>query len=134
MSIFRSFITLAVLLNMFLYSALAGTVQSLPPVTRPQKIRWTGQTVKLSISRSMLAGAVNIKYGSDVAGAIQRSMDAWQKVADIEFVEEFTDGQNVSPSGMAGDGVSLVTTAPSSENVQMFGKNDESSAAKTRIF
>ena len=131
----RSFLSIVVLLNLLVFSAAASTVQSMTTATlRVQKLRWNGPAIKISVSRSMFAGATNIKYGSDVDGAIRRSLDAWQSVADIEFVEEISDIQNVSPAGVAGDGASLITIAPTQENVLMFGKNDESTAAKTRVF
>lgn len=136
MALVRSILTILVLLNIFVYSAVAGTVQALPTLaatTRVQKLRWNGGAIKISISRSMFAGSTNIKYGSDVDGAIRRSLEAWQAVADIEFVDETSDLQNVSPSGVSGDGTNLVTIAPTSENVLMFGKNDDATAAKTRV-
>ena len=71
--------------------------------------------------------------GSDVDGAVHRSLDAWQNVADIEFQIENSDLQSVSPSG-TGDSVSLITIAQTPENLLFFSKDADSASAKTRIF
>ena len=54
--------------------------------------------------------------------------------AGVEFKETFSDKQNVSPQGMAGDGVSLITVAQTAENALLFVKNPEDVAATTRVF
>src|SRR6185436_15551725 len=62
------------------------------------------------------------------------SLDTWASVADIEFQLANSDKLSVSPSGPAGDGVSLITIAQTPENVLLFSKDNESAAATTRVF
>src|SRR5690606_6190640 len=45
-----------------------------------------------------------------------------------------SDKVNVSPQGPAGDGISLITVAPTAENSLLFAKNAEDVAATTRVF
>ncbi len=134
MAFVRGIIVLTLLLSFGFYSAEAGVVQSLATTTRAQKLRWNDHLIRISVSRSVLDGATNVKYGSDVEGALKRSFEAWEQVADISFVEEPSDELSLSPTGVAGDGVSLITIAATPENVLLFGKNDDSAAAKTRVF
>jgi Matrixin len=96
--------------------------------------RWRTRTIPISISASILRPTPNIKSGSDVIGAVRRSLRSWEEAANIEFKLAFSDKQNVSPQGLAGDGVSLITVAPTAENVLLFAKNPEDVAASTRVF
>lgn len=107
----------------------------------PQGLRWKDRIVKIAVSRSVIEPNTNIKTGSDVIGAITRSLEAWEKAADISIQFELTDRLNVSPSVNAsgaslnsGDGVSLITIAQSPENVLLFSKDPQAESAKTRVF
>jgi hypothetical protein len=115
-------------------SAFASTVASAPGRAEFQHLRWKGRTIKIDISSSLTRPNANIKYGSDVIGAIQRSIQVWQAAADIQILAEPSDKQSVSPSGLTGDGVSLITIAQTPENVLFFAKDSDSASAKTRIF
>lgn len=105
-----------------------------PAKIESQRLRWRGKTVKIVISNSLTRFSPNIKSDSDVLGAISRSLQTWSGAADIDLQLEFSDRQNVSPNGPAGDGVSLITIAQSPENVLFFSKDSDSASAKTRIF
>ena len=109
------------------------------PVAAPvnvdtQRFRWKNNTIRVAVSSSLTRENSNIKTDSDVMGAIQRSLNSWQDVADIEFKVDQSDRQSVSPSGFAGDGVSLITIAQTPENLIFFSKDADSASAKTRIF
>ena len=106
----------------------------MPGRAKIQRLRWKGRTIKIDVSSSLTRPNTNIKYGSDVAGAIQRSIQAWQSAADIQISTEPSDKQSVSPAGLAGDTVSLITIAQTPENVLFFSKDSDSASAKTRIF
>jgi len=134
MKAFRITIAAAFLVSCFAGSAFAGFVQTAPAKVEPQHLRWKGRTIKVALSSSVTQPSSNIKTDSDVIGAIRRSTQAWQNAADIELVTEMSDRQSVSPSGAAGDGVSLITIAQSPENVLLFSKNPQAESAKTRIF
>lgn len=98
------------------------------------RIRWKDKIVQISISDTLFIQQPNIKVGSDVAGAIQRSISAWQGVAAIQIRTEQSSKLDVSPAGNSGDGISLITIAQTPDNVLFFGKDPFSSSAKTRIF
>lgn len=102
--------------------------------TDQQRFRWKDQTIRIAISSSLIKSATNIKADSDVLGAIRRSLQAWQDVANIEFQIDSTDRQNVSPAGALGDGISVITIAQTPENVLFFGGDSQSASAKTRVF
>jgi hypothetical protein len=97
-------------------------------------LRWKAGVVRIAVSSSLLRESSNIKRDSDVAGAIKRSLDAWSAVANIDFQQINSDKQSASPTGPAGDGVSLITIAATPENVLLFAKDPENSAATTRVF
>jgi len=97
-------------------------------------LRWKTGVVRISVSSSILRENPNIKRDSDVAGAIRRSLEAWSNVANVDFQQLNSDKQSASPSGPAGDGVSLITVAQTPENVLLFSKDPENAAATTRIF
>lgn len=99
-----------------------------------QTLRWKNPTISVAVSNSLIKSNFNIKEGSDVAGAIRRSLEAWEKVAAVKFEEISTDKQTVSPTGNLGDGVNLITIAPTAENLLLFSKDAEQVAARTRVF
>lgn len=111
-----------------------STGAPIPGKVEPQRIRWKGQVIKIVISTSLTRSNPNIKIDSDVIAAIRHSLAAWQDVADIEFQVDVSDKQGVSPSGVAGDGISLITIASTPENVLLFGKDAQTVSAKTRVF
>lgn len=98
-------------------------------------LRWkAGSVIRIAVSTSLLRENPNIKRDSDVAGAIKRSLESWAGVANVEFVQVNSEKQSASPSGPAGDGVSLITIAQTPENVLLFAKDPENAAATTRVF
>jgi len=100
----------------------------------PQRLRWKDRTIRIAVSSSVIEPNSNIKSDSDVVGAIRRSIGAWQTATDIEIVFDISDRQSVSPSGVSGDGVSLLTIAQTPENVLLFSKDPQAESAKTRVF
>jgi len=125
--------SLAALLILLIAGLQAG-FGAIPVVVAKQKLRWRQGKVRLAVSRSLTLPNSNIKTGSDVAGAILRSVDAWRAVADIDIVVEDSLIESASPAGIDGDGVSVITSAATPENVLMFGKTDDQLSAKTRVF
>ncbi len=133
-SIIIGFIILCSTLSNALANTAAPALVGAPVKPELQRLRWRSKTIRLAVSSSLLRANSNIKTDSDVIGAISRSLQAWANAADIDLQIEFSDRQNVSPAGAAGDGVSLITIAQTAENVLFFSKDSESSSAKTRIF
>jgi hypothetical protein len=109
--------------------ALPASAESAGP-----PLKWRTRVIPIAISSSLLRPASNVKFGSDLVGAVRRSLRTWEEAGGIQFREVFSEKQNVSPSGAAGDGVSLITVAPSAENALLFSKNGEEVAATTRVF
>lgn len=102
--------------------------------THSVRLRWKGNVIPVSISSSFLKQNLNIKTDSDVEGALRRSLEAWEKVADIKFQETSTEKQTISPAGKSGDGISLITIAQTPENLLLFAGDAHEIAARTRIF
>lgn len=118
-------------------AAFGGTTEPMEvaPVKGEQpSLRWRSKVITIALSTSLLRPASNVKNGSDMLGAVRRSLRTWEDAAGIEFREVFSDKQNVSPQGTAGDGVNLITVTPSAENAVLFARNAEDVAATTRVF
>ncbi len=118
--------------------AMAGSVMASSFLSSvdgvPRQLRWREDaTIKIGVSTSLFRTA-QIKSDTDVRAALRQSLATWEEAANIRFEVVVTDDQTVSPSGPAGDGVNLITIAPSSDNVLLFGKQNESTPATTRIF
>lgn len=114
--------------------AAVGEMAASESAPAQPSVRWRATTIPIAISASLLKQPQNIKTGSDVVGAVRQSLRTWEEAAGIEFKETFSDKLNVSPQGIAGDGVSLITIAPIVENVLLFAKNPDDTAATTRVF
>jgi len=134
MKILRTALVLILLMASSFSAVLGNAVTMAPGRAEIQRLRWKGQTVKIGVSSSLLRTSSNIKADSDVLGALKRSVQAWAAVANIEIQTELSDKQSVSPAGVAGDGVSLITIAQTPENVLFFANDSDSVSAKTRIF
>jgi len=128
-----SLVVLAIM-SLGLAELVAGTGAGFSLKPDNQALRWRGRIIKIAVSTSLTRPGSNMKLDSDVTSAVRRSLRAWQSVADIEFQLDTSDRQNVSPSGIAGDGVSLITIAQSPENLLLFAKDPQAEAAKTRVF
>ncbi len=129
---FKIFLVLWLLLN-FSFSTAAYTTQ-FADEGEPVRLHWKIGTIPIALSTSLAKQNPNIKADSDVLGAIQRSLETWEKVADIKFEIILSDKQSVSPSGKIGDGISLITIAQTAENLVLFGGDTEEISARTRVF
>lgn len=99
-----------------------------------KRLHWKNGTIPITLSSSLYADNLNIKGKSDVLGAVQRSLETWEKVANIKFDVTTSNNLSVSPSGKSGDGINLITIAPTTDNLILFGSDSESVSARTRIF
>lgn len=97
-------------------------------------LRWRSKVVTIALSTSLLRPQANIKSGSEVVEAVRRSLHTWEEASGIQFREVFSEKQNVSPQGPIGDGISLITVAPSAENALLFGRDEAETTAATRVF
>lgn len=121
--VFRALLT--VLLTA-LFSGLAAGAAS--------KYRWRKGPISVSISTSVTSNISNIDPGSDVSGAIDRSLAAWQAAASVTFRRVSSNEMSASPAGGQGDGVSLVTIAATPENVALFPLGLDDATALTVVF
>src|SRR5688572_10390730 len=117
-----------------LASAAFGGAIAVGPKPEGQTLRWKDRTIRIAVSSSLTQPSSNIKTDSDVVNALRRSVRAWESVADIDIQIESSGKRNVSPSGIVGDGVSLITIAQTPENILLFSRNPMAEPAKTRVF
>ena len=102
--------------------------------TAKTRLHWKNGAVTIAVSASLLKQNPNIKPDSDIKGAIERSLNAWSAAANLDLVQTMSDKLSVSAAGKSGDGVSLLTVAPTAENLLLFGVDGTDIAARTRIF
>ena len=131
-NLFKICLVLLLLLN-FSFSTAAYTMQ-FADEGETLRLHWKNGAIPIVISTSLAKQNLNIRADSDVLGAIQRSLETWEKVADIKFDLTVSDKQSVSPSGKSGDGISLITIAQTPENLLLFSGDTEEISARTRIF
>lgn len=98
------------------------------------RLHWNTRLVPIAFSTSLTKPNPYIKPDSDITGAIERSLETWEKAANIKFQVSWTDKQSVSPNGKSGDGISLVTVAQTTENILLFGDDADVVSARTRVF
>jgi hypothetical protein len=115
-----------------LASVASGQPSSFDPSGSPgRQIRWTARTIRISLSTSLTLSPSSLTPESDVVGAVQRALNSWSTVSNITFVVVSSKLQSISPIGN-GDGVNLITIAPTAENLAIFGETNN--AARTRVF
>ncbi len=129
---FKFFLILLALLNLT-FTATAYNPQYADEA-KTIRLRWKSSVIPISIANSFSKQSLSIRPESDVAGAISRSLETWERIANIKFVEVPSDKQSISPSGKSGDGVSLITIAQTPENLLLFGSDPEEISARTRVF
>lgn len=97
-------------------------------------LHWRSRTIRIAVSSSLTGANPNIKTGTNVSEVIRRSLSTWEDVSFIKFVSSASDRQNVSPPGISGDGISLITIAQTPENLSLFQNDPQSTSARTRVF
>lgn len=114
--------------------AASANARSNGEAAKSARLMWKTNTISIALSPSLLTIQQNIKFDTDILGAVRRSLTTWESVANIKFVEVPTEKLAVSPAGQSGDGVSLITVAPAAENLLLFGEDASEISAKTRVF
>lgn len=102
-----------------------------PSVSPELQIKWKSKTIQIALSTSLTLPSANITPESDVLGAVQRALNSWSNAVNITFVVSTSKVQSISPTSR-GDGINLITIAPTAENLAIFAEGNN--AARTRVF
>lgn len=97
-----------------------------------RSLKWKIATVSVSIPKTGLAIS-NIPAES-FRDAITAAASTWSKAAPVEFRFRETDAIGISPSGLKGDGISIISAATTDENLKLFADGADSLPASTRVF
>lgn len=122
--------------------ALAGVFGTVNASALPQRsdevqntrLRWKNGPIRIFLSNSLTRANPNIRAGSEVTEAIERSFAAWERAGAPAFELIWSDRHTVSPAGNSGDGFSLVTIAQTPENLLLFSRDQSDVSALTRVF
>ncbi|HEX8457245.1 MAG TPA: matrixin family metalloprotease [Pyrinomonadaceae bacterium] len=87
--------------------------------SRTVAMSWRRRAIPIDLSTSILTPPAHIKAGSDVEGAVRRSLQRWEQAAGVRFVTNWTPEQSAS-TGPSGDRVNLITVADTPENSSFF--------------
>jgi len=113
--------------------AVASSIIGLEPLPGGAA-RWPTREIKLLVSSSLFENATNIKAGTDVAAVLARATARWEAVSDIEIQVSYSGLTSVNTGAKKGDGISLLTIDPSTENLLFFTNQQAKSAGATRVF
>jgi len=114
----------------FVTSSLPSSFD-LPAAAQEREIKWPSRSIQVALSASLSSASPAIKPESDVLGAVRRALASWSRAANVKFVEVSSKKESVSPTS-GGDGVSLITIAPTGDNVALFAEGN--TTARTRVF
>lgn len=115
------------------FSVLAYAMQ-FADASKTVRLHWKKGKISIALSTSLKATTPNVSPSSDIEGAVRRSLETWEKAADLKFETTWTEKQTVSPAGNSGDGISLITIAQTPENLVLFGNETDDISAQTRTF
>ena len=93
------------------------------------ELKWRNQPIVISISNS----ASEHLSSAELERAVRKSFRKWSLASGVEFVFKTTSRKDVSSRKSGGDGVSLVTVAPTAANMLLF-ESDENNSGVTRLF
>lgn len=102
-----------------------------PGSSQERQMKWPAKTIQIALSTSLFLPSAALKPDTDVAGAVQRALNSWATVAHVTFVEVSSKAQSISPTS-GGDGINLITIAPTAENLAVFREGNNT--ARTRVF
>jgi hypothetical protein len=133
MKVLSTFVLILSLHTLAMSPAFASSSLNTPATAR-QLFKWRPGRIEIAVSSSLSKQNSNILLGSDVAGALKRSFETWQNILGFPLAATTSDKRSISPAGARGDGISLITVAPTEENTLFFSGDLEESAAATRVF
>lgn len=121
------------LLTIFLWlprSVLGSSEFNSSPPDRP--LKWKAATVTVSIPKT-----INAITGVSAEGfreAATLAANSWERSAAVSIRFRETDAVSISPAGFKGDGINLLTSAPTDENLHLFSAGADGLPASTRVF
>lgn len=125
---------MALLLLVALSGSTFAANLSLTGDNSEKKLKWRDRSITFYISESILnSPAVDVPR-ERIDSLIRSSIEKWASEAGITVKFAYTKDTDVSGAKSGGDGVSIVTAAPTSTNILMFGSRASSVSALTRVF
>lgn len=125
----------------FLAIALAGlsgfTMAAYTPradTREPEHLRWKQNEITISVSESYFESGLDRRAKREFMAVLRKSFSSWSKAANINFRFVTVQNDTVSDNDSAGDGISLLTMAPTTRNLMMFGEGRANVPAITRLF
>jgi len=98
------------------------------------RLRWKNGVIPIAVSNSLTKQIPGLKSEADVLALIHRSLGNWERIANVKFEITTTDKQSISAASKTGDGINLITIAPTSENLLLFNGGSEEISARTQTF
>jgi predicted Zn-dependent protease len=124
----------SVMLLLFLSISSLGNVNQIGDSQSGVPIRWKSGKIRIALSESLklrlTSGAVDLSF----VNAIKRSLRTWEAAGEIEFVESWSSEVSASRNGKPGDGINLITIAPTSENLSLFEENPFETSSRTKVY
>jgi hypothetical protein len=96
--------------------------------------KWTKKRIVISISDSVWESQLDPEMKQKFASVVRASFEKWSPDSGIAFEFKKSKQRNVSSKRSGGDGISLVTIAPTAANLLLFGEKRTNLSAITRVF
>lgn len=97
------------------------------------RLHWKSEPIRIELSASLSKQLPLVRSNEPLPTIVERSLQHWENIANVEFEVVYTEATDVSPAGLRGDGVNLITIADTPDNILFFDAEADT-AAKTRIF
>lgn len=123
-----------VLLSLAVFSQAIFAVPFADGDGKNLRLRWRSGVIPVAVSSSLFKQVQGMKTEADVLAVVKKSLDSWEKIANVRFELSTVEKQSVNTTGKSGDGVNLITIAPTSENLLLFNGGSEQIAARTQTF
>jgi hypothetical protein len=133
LAILRFTLCLWVLLFFFNLASF-GNANHIADIPSGFPIRWKSGKIRVALSESLKLRSANGALDLSFINAIKNSLRTWEAAGNIEFVETWSSEVSGSRSGKPGDGINLITIAPTSENLSLFEENPFETSSRTKVY